>query len=336
MKYSKLSTINFFHTYFSDATYSRIHIAPTPQTDRALKSYGLTLKKVGSTYMLLAREEDTRKSLMYDLKDALSLSFYAFCDDHWLLNYSDLHLEHLHQGYFLTNRSNGSSLHLGDCISDHEKVVLLHSYAPLYKYLDDHDIISVNHLNNEIFNGSCKDFQKSYSLTDLLELGYFEIHSSTLETPLKCFAVIATAKKLFGVVLLNLDAKALDQEGGFSYKATIGSKEVFWRYLLVNREPMVYKDFKLYNGKTVLPLKEEYVTALANGENAYLLETTDPIAIAERYEHFYELEFVKQDPKTGQVSTKKRVGVPVPDITKVKISKNDSGYKAYSDMYIYL
>lgn len=180
------------------------------------------------------------------------------------------------------------------------------------------------------------DFRKSYPMSDLCELGYFELRSDQLEAPLKCYAVAPTAQRLFGVMALNLDAKLLKDEDDFSYKATIASKAVVWRYLLVNREPLVYKDFKLYSGKTVLSLKEEYVTELGNGENAYLLETTEPITMAERYEHFYELEFVKQDPKTGQVAAKKRIGLPVPDITKVKISKSERGYKAYSDMYIYL
>lgn len=336
MRYSKLSTINFFHTYFSDAMFRRLQIRPTPQTDRMMKSYGLLLKEVGGTYVLLAREEGQRRNLIYELKDALHLSFYVFCDDQWLLNYSDLDLEHMHQGYLLRNVSKGTSLHLGDSISDQEKVVLVHNYGTLSGYLDDATPVSAYDMEKQIFSGTYFDFRKSYPMSDLCELGYFELRSDQLEAPLKCYAVAPTAQRLFGVMALNLDAKLLKDEDDFSYKATIASKAVVWRYLLVNREPLVYKDFKLYSGKTVLSLKEEYVTELGNGENAYLLETTEPITMAERYEHFYELEFVKQDPKTGQVAAKKRIGLPVPDITKVKISKSERGYKAYSDMYIYL
>src|SRR6478609_884297 len=109
----------------------------------------------------------------------------------------------------------------------------------------------------------------------------------TGSTTIRCYAVKHNTQKLFGILELTITADDLNQEQ--NYQAVIGTKPVIWRYHLVNREQVSYKDFKLFFGKNQLLMKKEQPKVLGTGENAYLLEMEQPIDMAERYDSLYEL-----------------------------------------------
>ena len=345
MKFYKLFSVKFSHEYFSDRMFEGLRVLPAAASAGLMKSYGILQKKIGNEYLLAYKDEDPGKSLLTKLSDPLLLSFYIFCEDAFLLNYSDLPVDAIEEGFLLTNRYAGTKengfLHKNDFISTEEKVVFVNSYNALESSIKEPEQLiavtttdPVKGTQQELFKGKSKDLKTTLSFVTLLEAGYFEIKADAKTS--KYYATTErTGGRLFGVLQILLTPELI-KAGGVNYLACIGAKEVVWRYHLVNREQVSYKEFKLYSGKTIVPIQEEVSLVLDNGENAYLLETTDPIVMAERYENFYELEFVREDLKTGQVLSKKRMGLPVPEISRIKISKTNDSYKAFSDMYIYL
>lgn len=345
MKFYKLFSVKFSHEYFSDRLFDGLKVVPAAVSTGLMKSYGILQKKIGNEYILAYKDEDPVKSQLTEITGPIVLSFYIFCEDSFLLNYSDLPVETIEEGFLLTNRYAGVKenglLHKNDFVSKEEKVFFVNSYYALERSLKatEQDISvkvmdPVNGAKKELFQGKWKDLSAHVPFSSLLESGYFEIALGEKIIPYYA-ATEHAGGKLFGVLEVQLTPELVNA-GGITYFARIGTKEVVWRYHLVNREPVSYKEFKLFSGKNLVPINEEVSVVLDNGENAYLLETTDPIAMAERYENFYELEFVREDLKTGQVLSKKRMSLPVPEISRIKISKTNDRYKAFSDMYIYL
>ncbi len=342
MRFYKLCDIKFIHKFFSDQYYNGLKIYPTTASVKTMKSYGLLQKKIGNEFLLIYKDEGPGKSLLNQLTKPLVLSFYIICEDVFLLNYSDLSLDNINQGFRLVNKyaeeDTVRPLHKNEVLSEEEKVILVNSYNALEQYCKgEEDTITVYDTaeEKELFNGPLKDLKNGFPFSELVEIGSFTIKTGEDPKPINCYAVGLFPGKIFGVLDLSINAEMLNP-GSISYEVTIGSKEVVWRYHIINREQVSYKDFKIYAGKNILPVKKESLMVLGTGENAYLLETSEPITMAERYENLYELEFIKEDPKTGQILSKKRLGLPVPEISKIKISKSGEGYQAYSDMYIYL
>lgn len=335
MRFNKLSIVKFYHRYFVDKFFTGFKIIPSSASDAEMKSYGLAFRALEGGFMLLYKEETAQGSLLFKLKAPLKLSFYIYCEDQLLLNYSDLHLEGMDQGYFLQNFSGNDTLHTGAVISENDKVLLLNSFQTLSRYVKDDATVSVKNTKpdqKELFQGTFRDFKSQVAFTDLVEAGYFEVETGG--TTIRCYAVKHNTQKLFGILELTITTEDLGKEQ--TYQAVIGTKPVIWRYHLVNREQVSYKDFKLFFGKNQLLMKKEQPKVLGTGESAYLLEMEEPIAMADRYDSLYELEFVREDLKTGQVLSKKRLGLPVPDIGKIKVAKAAQGYEAFSDMYVYL
>jgi hypothetical protein len=303
-------------------------------------SYGLVLKEMNGQYFLLNKVENHKESLLTKLKEPLKLTFTVFCTDSLLLNYSSITVEDMNQGYYLSNKNTtDNALSRQMQVSEDDKVFLITGYGTLANYIATEDAIitCTRSESNEIFyNGTFKNFKQTYSFNDLLTFGSFNlVQTNTSAVPLKCIAVEPSSGKIFGVIELFVDADTLNANVP-AYTVTIGSKEVFWRYYIVNRESLQYKEFKLFAGKNNIPLQQVNETILSTGEKAYILEIADPILMKEQYDALYEIEFLKVDAKTGQSFSKKKIHVPVPDKSKIKIARNANNYKAYSDMYVYL
>lgn len=344
MKYLKYCRIRFSHQYFKNHLYDGLSIVPTSSCIKTMNSYGLLLKKIGSEYLLIYKEKDN-KSMLTQLKEKLVLSFTVFCEDAFLLNYSGLSVNNMNEGFLLTNaiaqKSPDLLLHKNEFISEEDKIVIVTGYNTLRSYVtNDTDAVVLTYLNAttnnqiEFFNGIFKDLVTAISFKDLIEYGRFSFEVNTSDK-IVCYALEATAKRPFGVLQLCIDP-SIQLADDTLYTTQIGSRQAVWRYHIVNREQVDYKDFKIFFGKNAIALKPQSQIVLGTGESAYLLETSETILLAERYENMYELEFVKSDVKTGQTISKKRLSLPVPETNKIKVFKSSDGLNAYSDMYIYL
>ncbi|HTF80533.1 MAG TPA: hypothetical protein VL947_02370 [Cytophagales bacterium] len=294
-----------------------------------MKSEGLLLKEVGGIYLLIGRQPV--KSPRLDLR----LTFYIISEDTWLMNYSDLVQEHFNEAFFLHNRSDKQRLHTHEMISEEDKMLVFDSFSGLDALVLDHkaQVEVTQHLEGKVvFSGTYFHFKAVFTMAELSSLGALKIEGVQLSTPLVFYAVTVLPKKLFGI--LDLHIYAATEE--LAYSAFIGAKPILWRYYLVNKQSLTFKDFVLYSGKSKLDIKDDALAIIGTGDQAYVIETANTIPIAEKYEYFYELEFVKEDPKTGQVLSRKRIGLPIPEVSKIKIPQKASGKEAYSDMYIYL
>jgi hypothetical protein len=306
-----------------------------------MNSYGILLKEINGEYLLISKVEQHRKSLLSQLKNPLTLSFAIFCTDPLLLNYSDLSVNDTHQGFFLTNQDalQQTTLHKKACISEADTIILVTGYNTLNSYISDEEAtitLTGADKTNVFFKGCFRNLKNTYSFTNLVQVGCFNIYiDSTPAKALKCYALESSTQKTIGILELSIDSNSYGEDA-ISYTATIDSRQVFWHYHVVNRESVIYKDFKIFSGKNTVPLQKETQITLGTGEKAHVLQTTNPISMSEHYDCFYELEFVREDLKTGQILSRKKVGLPVPEISKIKISRTESGFIAHSDMYIYL
>jgi hypothetical protein len=148
--------------------------------------------------------------------------------------------------------------------------------------------------------------------------------------------VEAKQKRLFSILELTLMPGESFAQSATKYVATIGAKQVSWRYNIIGKNQTVFDDFNIYAGKHLLDLKPVVKALLGNGSTAFVLEPAAPIVLSESYDDYYEIEFNQTDARAGKMTSKRRVGLPMPDINRIKVSKSTEGFKAYSDMYIYL
>jgi hypothetical protein len=348
VNFTKLWHVSFSHKYYKVQPYRGFTIVPFNTTDQKVRAYGLVLKPVNGEITVFYKEESSKPSLLYTLNTPLKLSFFVFCNDNLLLNYSDVELDDFTQCFFLSNAyasaENNQCLHPGNYLSQEQRIRLISGYNELDTYIgsDDSsirvstDIIRADDKNeNAIFKGKYLELKKQFSFSDLTEKGYVNIHKDEINEYVSIYALEQKKQKLFAILELTLMPQTLPAET-MSYSVVIGAKPVTWRYNIIEKNQTVFNDFNIYLGKHPLKLKPVTKTVLGNGAQAFVLETSEPIVLSEIYDNYYEVEFSHTDVKAGQLTSRKRVGLPVPDINRIKISKSAEGPKAYSDMYIYL
>jgi hypothetical protein len=344
LRFLNLWSLRFSHKYFRVQSYPGFTIKPFRSTAEHFSAYGLLLKEAGNAWMLLYKEDNEKPSLLRDIKTPLKLVFYVFYNDSFFLNYSDIELDDLNQCFLLTNSyppvDGVASLHSGSQVSEAEKVIQASSYKDLDIHLggDDREVTVTKPGSGGdtiLFSGPYGDFKKQYPFNDLLPEGSFSVMEKEQGIQRRFYAVGKKEKRLFSILELTFVPGALSSPAT-AYTATIGAKQVTWRYNIIEKSQTVFDDFNIYAGKHSLKLKPVVKTSLGNGSSAIVLEPSDPIVLCEAYDDYYEVEFNQTDVRAGRMTSKKRVGLPIPDVSRIKVSKSAEGFKAYSDMYIYL
>ena len=345
LKFLNLWSIRFSHKYFKVRSYQDFTLKPFRSTEETLRAYGLLLKNVGDTWMILYKEDNDRPSLLHNLKNPLKLVFHVFYNDGLFLNYSDVQLDNLNECFLLKNSwpavHGVASLHAGGQVSQAEKVVQVCTYQDLDRCMGAGDDLEVNVMKpgsgeDILFSGSYGDFKNQYPFDSLLQEGSFSVTEKDSEKPRQFYAVEQKQKKLFSIMELVLMPGSLLSQTGLTYTATIGARLVTWRYNIIEKNQTVFDDFNIYAGKHLLNLKPVFKSSLGNGATAFVLEPADPIVLSDSYDDYYEIEFNQTDARAGKMTSKRRVGLPMPDINRIKVNKSTEGFKAYSDMYIYL
>ena len=345
VRFYKLWSFSFFHDYYSAQPYRGFSIVPFNSTEKKIKSFGLAIKEINGEFIVLYKEEAVRSSLLYTLEHPLKLAFYVVCNDNLFLNYSDIEVDDLSQCFFLHNlyalRDDTVYLHAGERISPEQKIALVHDYKDLDGYVDHGDDLQIYtdityaDETAPFFKGKYADFKAQYAFSDLLEQGYFKVKREGKGEALSFYMAERKKNKPSGVLELTLMPGSLPLPE-ISYRAIIGAKQVIWRYNIIEKSQSIYTDFNIYLGKHALPLKPVTKVVLGNGSSAFVLEASEPIVLREAYDSYCEVEFSQTDVKAGQLISRKRVGLPTPDINRIKISKSADGQQAYSDMYVYL
>lgn len=351
LHFKKLWSVQFFHKYYKVQPnkdiqpYQGFVISPSASTLEKIESYGLTLKQKNGEFIVFYKEENTKPSLLKTLTRPEQFVFTICYNDSLFLNYSAIDLKTINECFLLQNTYSSSTvtkpLHPNEQLDDEQKVITIYGYADLDKFIENDDsIISVfaDLYNNgfaEIFNGSYAEFRQKYPFNDLLQLGCLKLKSNESDV-LNFYPLESRKRNLFAILELDFRPGSLAGDEPLHYAATIGAKHVTWRYNIVEKEEVAFSDFKIYAGKSQLSLKGVRTADLGNGVRAVVLETSSPIELCETYDIDYEVEYSLTDIKAGRQVSKKRTALPVPNLDRIKVSKNLDRFDAYSDMYIYL
>lgn len=333
IRFSPLCTVTFYHRYFGLNPVDGFKLVPDSGTVKTLTSYGILLKEISGTFYLLSKEDQTKPAMDKRLTDALPLRFLLYYNDPYVFNYTDLELEE-GEGFLVENKPGTDSgeiyLHQGEYLNKNDIVRFVQRSEDLssfYKY--DSEIVVENKLTSEkIFSGSFDSFLQSFSAEELFEIGRIQI--TTEEVSTEYFFVERMNNSCIGIVQLRIDQTAC-LKTSLKFSAKLNSRSAVWRYNLINREDFSVSDFKIFSGKNQITVQEENVV-LVNGEEAHAVTTSEPLLLQNRYENLFELEYSK----SGSVTSKKRITLPVPDVSKVKVFRTQEGRRSWCDMYIYL
>ena len=278
------------------------------------------------------------------MSEPIRLTFYLTLGDGVLLNYSDIPPE-VGKPYYLKN-INGEgnhrlNLHSSELMSEADRLSEVLSQSSLHGWSDDEvtNLQLKNAQEEVIFDGTWEEFTQQYDDYDLRELGYAGIEINQDGNLVPSYFSIPDLPRPFAIADFFIGPEAtdysFDKVKGANYKLSMGARSVFWKYNLVNRGSNSYTDFKMLLGKEIVPTTEATKVTLLDGSDAYQIESLEPIALKERYEEHMELEMVKNGTTTINQRIKRRVSLPAPDVQRIKMSKTDGEYKAYSEMYIY-
>lgn len=346
VRYQKLFSVDFFHTYHQSNRYNGFAIVPDAFTKQIIKSYGLLIRQVNAGVIVLYSEANDRPSLLKKLREKLKLTLYLQPSDTNLINYSDVQTDSVNSPFYLTNVTGSgdhrTTLHDGDYASDVDCVHSITSIGALLDFTDEiPTTIKVETRAGELFfEGSWDDFVNNTLPEDLLLQGFLKVDFNGSGTPQSFYYTSSEVRNIFGIVNVFIgpaDSEvSLENIQDSSYSFSLSARSVIWKYNLISRENGAYSDIKIMDGRDPLSTTPVVEVTLPNGEQAYQIESTDPILLQERYEKYLELEMVKNGSVAISQRQKKRMSLPAPDVGRIKMSKTNDTFKAYSEMYIYL
>jgi len=343
LRYKQLWQVDFIHQYYTVRSYQPFRVIPTPATALQMKAYGLLMKDSARGFLVASKAQDSATDLQNLLSKPVTLVFTIACDDPLLLNYSSLSIEDITQSFLLSNRyeaNDGTTyLHTGAQLSEADLLIPVTGYNDLDVYFKNEDSISCNLINpvsshSPFFTGTYETFKTTQAFDTLLDTPHFSIsHSGTSEI-LNFYAWANRLRNIFAILEMTLTPPMVTAPAPLRYVVTIGARAISWRYNIIEKPQRSFSDFILYAGKHALSLKPITTRTLADGSTAVILEPVDPILLSETYDTPFEMEFNQTDSKAGKLSSRRRLGLPIPDIERIKISAHYAS--AYSDMYIHI
>lgn len=256
------------------------------------------------------------------------------------MNYSNVPGDFAEYGYWLSNLNENETdpllIHQGAFLGEGDRVRFIASPEAIKASISDDVKVSVKNLyGDQLFEGPGAELQHELIRDQLSESGFLNV--SREEGSYKYYYKPPGTKHIVGAIDIIIDPSATDKHNfdavlNSDYKIAIDSRAATWRYNLINRDEYQYADFKIFSGKNIVPTKEAQEKMMINGEKGYFIETATPIRLMERYDATLELEMVKIETDRN---IKKRISLPVPDVSKVKVAREADVYHAYSEMYIY-
>lgn len=343
LRFKQLWQVDFIHQYYTLRPYQPFRVLPTPSTARHLQAYGLLMKSVARGFSIILKSQDAATDAQHLLQEPIKLVFTITCNDPLLLNFSDLSPENITQRFFLCNEYEATEgktyLHAGRQLSGTDLMIPVTGYNDLDVYFKNEDSITC-YLRNKVyhpatfFTGTYEAFKASQRFDSLLDTPYFSVRAADQPDILNFYAWANATRNLFAILEMTLTPAMLVRPAPAHYVVNIGARAISWRYNIIEKPQRLFSDFTVYAGKQMLSLKPITTRTLANGSTAIILEPVDPILLAESYDTPFEVEFNQTDSKAGKLSSRRRLGLPIPDIERIKISAQYAS--AYSDMYIHI
>lgn len=343
LRFKQLWQVDFTHQYYTVRPYQPFRVFPTHTTAQQMQAYGLLQKASARGFFIASKARDAATDLEYLLDKPVTLVFAITCDDPLLLNYSDLAVENTEQSFLLGNQHEAKDgtlhLHTGVQLSAADLVIPVMGYNDLDTHFKPDDSIAC-YLRNQVslgtpfYTGTYEAFKTSQAFDTLLDLPAFSIRRTDLSAVLHFYAWTSPTRNIFAILEMTLTPSMAAAATPTHYAVNIGARAISWRYNIIEKPQRSFSDFIVYAGKRVLSLKPITTRTLADGTTAVILEPVDPILLAETYDTPFEVEFNQTDSKAGKLSARRRLGLPIPDIERIKISAQYAS--AYSDMYIHI
>jgi hypothetical protein len=338
LRFKQLWQVDFMHQYYTLRPYQPFRVFPTPSTARHLQAYGLLMKSVARGFSVILKSQDAATDAQYLLQEPIKLVFTITCDDPLLLNFSDLSPENITQSFFLSNEYEAiegkTYLHADRQLSGTALMMPVTDYNALDAYFKNEDSITCYLRNKVYFTGTYEAFKASQTFENLLDTPYFSVQVADQPNARSFYAWAHTTRNLFAILEMTLTPAMVVRPAPAHYVVNIGARSISWRYNIIENPQRLFSDFTMYAGKQVLSLKPITTRTLSDGSTAIILEPVDPILLAETYDTPFEVEFNQTDSKAGKLSSRRRLGLPIPDIERIKISAQYAS--AYSDMYIHI
>lgn len=342
VRFQKILQIQFKHRYFDLQKYRGFTILPTPATASSLRSYNILSKVVDDVFFLVGQDEGNPQRGIQAIREALKLVFVIQYNDDQVWNYSNLDCDRVGECFFLTPRKVEEetviSLHPERELTSAQRIEQISSYHMLDDMVKNTaaELVVKTSGDKILYRGLYDTFRQEVPFQELIAHGLLKFESAGGDVLCMCYAVHRVLARTFGILELMLEPAMVQTDTAQEYEAVIGNRVAVWRYKVVDHDQREYSDFVLYAGKVMVPTKGIRKEPLGNGQEAYWLETAEAIPLRNLYDWDYALEFTQQDLKGGKLTSRRRVSLPVPDVRRLKISRQDGITQTLSEMYIYL
>jgi hypothetical protein len=343
LRFKQLWQVDFIHQYYTLRSYQPFRVFPTPATAHRIRAYNLLMKTVARGFALISKSQDAATDTQHLLQEPIKLVFTITCDDPHLLNYSNLSPDDITHSFFLSNGHEAidgkTYLHAGSQLSGMDLMTPITGYHELDIHFKNEDSITC-YLRNKVysdtpfFTGTYEAFKAAHAFDTLADNARFSIGTADKPKALNFYAWANTTRNPFAILEMTLTPAMVTSPTPARYAVMIGARAISWRYNIIEKRQRLFSDFTVYAGKQALSLKPITTRTLADGSTAIILEPVDPILLSETYDTSFEVEFNQTDSKAGKLSSRRRLGLPIPDIERIKISAQYAS--AYSDMYIHI
>jgi hypothetical protein len=301
-----LLTVQITHDYYRNTYCRDIKMRPSSVTAVLLKKWGIILKQVGESYVLLCDTlvEKNTKVQAFIPASPVSMTFVLYTTDTYFDNITDLPLDPADQVFYFSNHSANAGgnmllLHEGRKAAASDKIALrplmfTHAVPPAAV---ETTVTVVDRKNNSVLSQTLPS-STAACFIDLTAAGEGEYTVKVDDRPVLQFYALGTERgRVLGVIEIFIDDEVeehfrLLDTGGAPvnprYGIRFGSRATTWVYLVQGNYPSRYKDMIITGANTSFTGPKKIT--LSNGDKAVAFYSEDPIPLAERPLHYFQLK----------------------------------------------
>ncbi|MEM8584319.1 MAG: hypothetical protein AAGF87_08625 [Bacteroidota bacterium] len=304
IQYLQLLSLHIHHDYYADGICRAIRLVPTQSAQQLLSAYHMRLvERVGKVELYYQSEGNTVPFLGSETQD-FCLDFRLEVTDPLFYNFTDVDISNLQQQGFLSVwEINRDRLAAAEVFSGH---------VPKMPPINQGE-------NNQAAGGEASD--RKIILQDGVDG--------------RDFGLLRLVFPLSG----GVSADWMNRQSIPAIKLNFSARSTTWRYYIISQsDSSAQTPIRIDGGGTQMngatfDLLPEKAT-LPNGQEAYVLQSSVPIPLRDRYDEHFKLSVDEQVSGSG---TPINLDLPNASANQIKTFSSD-GLPAgpYSDLYVYL
>ncbi len=342
--YAKLFEIKCYQKFYDAFTVRDIEFVIPSATSALLQSFSLLFKRTNEGFVILYKTD--KRHLLEKLRSNIRFTFGVRPSSRHFGNFTLLDHDLRNSRYYMSNLSGQDAaesegqgrkikyLHNGEFLGSMNQVLQIQFGSNLSNAFSAREC-TITRLGETIFSGV---LSPSATAGQILgdDSGLYQFTNVDTSQSTDFYYLGPAVPGMFGILDLFVgptEGIPLSEVLETEFQFRLNTRSAHWIYYFVSPNDSVVDVVDVGSTSNQFLFSEPQIETLINGKTATSIVSLEPIDLMNQYNG--EKLFANISISSSEIS-KKRIRLPMPDISKIKSSNINGKNRYFSEMYVYL